>query len=59
MKIYQYRILITRTYCAPELIKKKTPKLDKDNKKENDSNLKIDITKSMSYICGKFIYHII
>ena len=59
MTINEYSILITEKYCAPEIIKKKNPKLDIENKKEYDPNLKIDITKSLSYICGKLIDHII
>ena len=56
MKINEYSTSTTEDYCAPELSpkspKRKKPKLDKDNKKEYDSNLQIDITKSLSYICG-------
>ena len=59
MTINEYSTSTTEEYCAPEITRKKNPKLDKANTKEYDPNLKIDITKSLSYICGKLIYHII
>ena len=52
MTINKYNTSTTEDYCAPEITKNKNPKLDKNNIKEYDSDLKIDITKSLSYICG-------
>ena len=60
MKIINYvNCKVTPSCCPPEMNKKKNPKLDKDNKKEYDKDLKIDITKALSYTCGKLIHHII
>ena len=55
MNIKNYTPTVTEYYCAPEITKKKNPKLDEENKQEYDPNFKIDITKVLSYSCGKVI----
>ena len=58
MNINSYNITTTRSYCAPELRQETNPKIDRDNEKEFDPNLKINIEKAMSFTCGKLIENI-
>ena len=58
MKITNYKIIFTKGYLAPEFFKETNPKLDKDNKKDYDPNLQINMKKSISYTCGKIIENI-
>ncbi len=59
MKISSHSVSLTQGQCAPEISKQTNPKLDKDNKKEYDVNLHINIKKALSYTCGKLIQDIL